>query len=300
MTTSNLPNFYSCDYSRQAGEQLFATATEVKVWLLLEHNGAWGTKAFEESNLPEHIKARLNEQLVAVPGSRMQLIRQDRGKRATSFYVAIPKESDSVLYEFDLSSYDDLLALDVSAIVAGDAAYQAHISDEPVFAVCTNSKRDVCCARYGTPVYQRMAQHAGALAWQTTHIGGHRFAATCVCLPYGVIYGRIPPDRAVEVIDETRQGRIVLDLYRGRSIYPPIVQAADYYLREQTGIRDLHGLRLLDMTSTGENTWAVQFAADGRTYLVDILMDKSGVQTYQNSTDAAPTVVPQYRLISMA
>jgi hypothetical protein len=297
---SKPPDFYCCDYSRQAGEQLFATATEVKVWLLLEHNGVWGAKAFEESDLPEHIKVWLNEQLAAIPGSRMQLIRQDRGRSATTFYVALSREKDPVLYEFDLTSYDDLLALNIPAVVAGDSAYQTHINPEPVFAVCTNGKRDISCARYGALVYPRMAQHAGYAVWQTIHIGGHRFAATCICLPYGVIYGRIPPERAIEVVEETRRGRIVLDLYRGRSSYPPVAQAADYYLRLETGIRDLSGLQLVDVTGKGQDTSSVQFRAEARIYRVDILMEKSGVQTYQNSTDSAPTALPQYRLLTMA
>ncbi len=293
-------DFYCCEYSQQAGEQLFATATEVKVWLLLEHNGAWGAKAFEESDLPAPVKARLNEHLAGIPGARMQLIRQDRGRSVTSFYVAVSNEKAPTLYEFDLTSYDDLLTLDIPAIVAGDAAYQKHINQKPIFIVCANGKRDVSCAKYGTPVYQRMMQHAGTAVWQTTHIGGHRFAATCVYLPYGVIYGRIPPERTTEVFDETLAGRIVLDLYRGRSFYAPVVQAADYYLRMEMGIRDLYGLRLVDVTPIGEDMSSVQFEANGCTYRVDILMDKSGVETYQNSTDAAPTVVPQYHLISMA
>jgi hypothetical protein len=301
MTTPGSPTFLCCDGSRQAGEQLFATATEVKVWLLLEHYGAWGAKAFEESDLPQPIKTHLSAQLAAIPGSRLQLIRQDRGRRAISYFIAEVNEPESVLYRFDLSGYDELLDLDAAAILAVGDSYQQYRIAEPVFTVCTNGRRDASCAHYGPVVYQRFMERVGEAAWQTTHIGGHRFAATCVCHPYGVIYGRIPPERAVEIVEETRRRRIVLDLYRGRSFYPPEVQAADYYLREQTGVLDLADFRLLDTERIAEDVSSVRFEAlaDRQVYRVQVLKDPAGVKTYQNSSDAEPALAPQFRLLKL-
>jgi hypothetical protein len=299
MTTPNTPDFLCCDYSRQAGEQLFATATRADVWLLLEVNRPWGAKAFEESDLPQPVKDKLNAHLSSIPNSRVQFIRQWQPGDGITFFVAVARESNPELYRFRLSDYEDLLGLDIPALVAGDAAQQSFLTDKPLLAVCTNARRDRSCGRYGAEVYRELLQYGGDAVWQTSHIGGHRFAATCVSLPYGVIYGRIDlPDRQA-IIQAHQRGYVRLVNYRGRSCYDPVVQAADYYLREQIGARDLPGLRLLDVENLSENTSAVRFASlsDGRVHRVDVLTDMNGVQTYQNTTDAAPTFVPQFRLL---
>jgi hypothetical protein len=120
-----------------------------------------------------------------------------------------------------------------------------------------------------------------------------------VSLPDGVIYGRIDPQDRQHIIEAHRQGHVRLENYRGRSCYEPVVQAADYYLREQTGGRDLPGFRLLDVENLSENTSAVRFTSlsDGRVHRIDVLTEMNGVLTYQNSTDAAPTSLPQFRLL---
>jgi|FLYN01.1.fsa_nt_gi hypothetical protein len=297
MIASNRQEFLCCDYSRQAGEQLFATATRVDVWLLLEYNRPWGGQALDESELPQAIKDRLNAMLGSLPNGRFQFIRRLQPKGGIAFYVAVSHELHPQLYKFELSTYDDLLGLDIS----GGQLPVEHATDERLIAVCTNAKRDRSCGRYGAEVFRIMLNVGGDAVWQTTHIGGHRFAATCVCLPEGVAYGRIDPGDTQQIVEAQRQGYIRLENYRGRSCYDAVVQAADYFLREHTGVCSLPGFRLLSTEATAENTTTVRFEAlaDGRVHRVDVLKDISGVQTYQNSTDAQPTVVPQFRLVAV-
>jgi hypothetical protein len=108
------------------------------------------------------------------------------------------------------------------------------------------------------------------------------------------------PQDQQRIIEAHRQGHIRLENYRGRSCYDPVVQAADYYLRHQIGLRDLPGFRLLDVENRSEHTSAVRFTAlnDGRVHRIEIRMEMNGVQTYQNSTDAVPTSLPQYRMVA--
>jgi hypothetical protein len=63
-------------------------------------------------------------------------------------------------------------------------------------------------------------------------------------LPHGIQLGRIPLDRAAEVVDIVCAGRIPLDLYRGRTLYPPRVQAAEVAARAATGCDVLDDLTL--------------------------------------------------------
>ena len=66
-----------------------------------------------------------------------------------------------------------------------------------------------------------------------------------VVLPYGIQLGRIPLDRAVEVVDLVKAGRIPLDLYRGRTIYAPPVQAAEITCARSPGADGIGDLRLV-------------------------------------------------------
>lgn len=289
--------FFACQLSLQAGEQLFATATRVDVWLLLEYNGTWAGEAFNESYVPQSVKDHLAAQMAALPKPRLQLIK--RGSRSTSpqtlaFFLAVSRNSGSSLYRFDLNAYEDLLNLGLPAIVAGDPLYQKYSSDERVCLVCTNGKRDKCCAKFGVSIFTEVARAAGESAWQTTHIGGHRFAACAVFLPDGIICGRIANGQ--RLAEEYLQGRIDLNAYRGRSCYDEPVQAADYFLRRETNHLGVNQVRLIDVQPERENGWAVRFVdSSGVTHRVRVAREMSAFPIHKNSDDPERAPVPQYR-----
>jgi hypothetical protein len=293
-------NFVCCDYSQQVGEPLFATATRVDVWWLLEERQPWGKEAFAESGLLAEVKNHLTSALNAVSGSRLQLIRQPsrRPDEAISFFVAKSGEHGSTLYRFELATYEELLDLDLPGIAAGDGRYQSYLTDSRVLLVCVNGKRDVSCAKYGAPVYETLSQLAPGTAWQTTHLGGHRFAATSVFLPHGLCYGRLTPEQVPDVVEEYRRDRIILEAYRGRSFYDEPLQAADYFLRQKTDNRAINGLRLIEAHETQNRCWRVSFESlpDRNRYIVDIEQFASDFKVYKSSTDKEPVQVPQYRL----
>jgi hypothetical protein len=285
-----------CEGSLQAGEPLFATATRVDVWLLLEHNAAWGAKALPESNLPDNLKNFLNHHLESIPNSRFQFIKQ-AGIMAGNprFYVVRSLPENPAIYEFRLP-IDDLLNLDIPAVLAGSPQFQANLYTAPLFLVCTNAKRDLSCARYGLPLYQAMSAHAGQSVWQTTHLGGHRFAGTMAVLPEGLYYGRVAPDDAENLVIEHHAGRIYLDHFRGHSIYDSPAQAAEHFLREHTGNLDIHDLRLLNLESIGENRWTVQFAIGTKTHTLQVSSYLSDFEIYESTANAEKNRVTLYKL----
>jgi hypothetical protein len=89
------------------------------------------------------------------------------------------------------------------------------------------------------------AQVAPERLWQASHLGGHRFAPNVLVLPQGVQLGRIPVERADEVGLLLASGRIPLDLYRGRTLYAPPVQAAEIEVRSAMDHAGLADLRLV-------------------------------------------------------
>lgn len=273
---------YCSTLSLEAGEDLFGTASQASVYFLLEYNGTWGAKAFQESDLPEAVKGKLSACLANIPGSKLLLVKSRAGlqERGVRLFVISTSESEPALYSFQVRAYKDLLGLDISSVLAGNADYQAARLTDPLFLVCTNGHRDVCCARNGSPVYLELLKTAGGTVWQSTHMGGHRFAANLLCLPHGIQYGRLAAGQAEAVVESYRAGMLDLDHYRGRTCYPGPVQAAEYYLRRQTGILGVEAFRLIEAQQAASGEWQVRFALreTGRVYRICIAMEETGVQ----------------------
>lgn len=294
----DIPVRLSCEVSAQVGEPLAGTALRTDVWLLLEYAAPWGAKAYEESALPEPIRAHLDRALAALPNSRMQFVKRESSKTGdggAAFYLALSREHPA-LYRFDLGTLDDLLSLDIPAIAAGAPAYDAHRSAETLYLVCTNAKRDACCALLGLPLYRQLRALAGDAVWQITHIGGHRFAGTLVCLPAGVYYGRVSEADAAALVAAHRQGGLYLERCRGRCCYEQPAQVAELHIRAQTGITTLDGLRLSRFEPEAGG-YVVQFAVNGALHTVRLAEERSTFQVYESSTSPEPMHVKQYRVL---
>jgi hypothetical protein len=221
------------ELSLAAGESLAGTATQGVDWLLLEVRGAWGRDAIKDSGLTPDV----SDQLTAYPGKVVLIRRPDR-RAGGAVIRAEVREGGGHAVRNDLVSHERLAIADLQA---GDAI------DGPVVLVCTHGRRDACCARLGAPLYEALTRYVPPeRLWQASHLGGHRFAPNVVVLPHGIQLGRIPLDRVGEVVATVSAGRIPLDLYRGRTLYSPMTQAAEVAARAATGCDELDGLALTE------------------------------------------------------
>lgn len=275
---------FCAELSRDAEEEIFGTASTVDVWLLLEYTGRWDEEAFEQSELSPSVKSRLSEWLSLQPRSRLLFIRQRRHQLpGLQFYVALSREQRSVLYEFRLNSYDELLQLDIASVLREDAEFRAHISSTPIFLVCTHGLHDKCCAKFGRPVYSAMSQRDDIVVWQSSHVGGDRFAANVVCLPLGVYYGRVDEHQDVDgIVEACKSEQIYLERYRGRSCYSFAVQAAEYFIREQIGDMQIDALLLQSASRDRQGRWHVTFTCtrDGQRHAVEVSSVRMGVRNF--------------------
>jgi hypothetical protein len=268
MSTPLPKQVYCSDLSIEAGEALYGTATQTQAYLLLEYAGNWGEKALDESSIPEPVKAYLTGLGKDQRGLKTLLIKTQPSQRpamGVRFFVAALSVSPARLYAFHLADYESLLDLDIPAILAGAEAFQAHLRAEPLYLVCANGRRDLCCARQGLPVYNALAAATQAspepLVWQCTHVGGHRFAANLICLPGGLLYGRVRPENAPAILEADSQGRIYLPNLRGRLSLPPVAQAAELYLRQQRHDDRLEAYRYIDSQESDSGEWVVRFGS---------------------------------------
>ena len=249
--------------SREVGEPIAGSAAaETAVWIVLEHRASWGAKAVAESNLPDEVKARLTAWEAEIPGARVQLARrQGRVDGPLRLWIGVSDLGASRLCERTIGSPEELLQLDVPAQVralrAGEAVAGAATPAQPLVLVCTNGRRDVCCAKLGAPVAQALAQQDGLEVWQTTHLGGHRFAATLLQLPEGLCYGRLEPHEAPALAEAIRGGKRI----HGDRTFGRAIEAGRMFRRGAVAIVRRH--RLGRRGRRSERAEAVQRAGGG-------------------------------------
>ncbi|NGO73989.1 sucrase ferredoxin, partial [Streptomyces boncukensis] len=247
--------------SRVLAEPLTATAATARTWLLVEQPGPWGAKAPAESRLDPGLGREL-EAAAQAHGARLALIRRPgrHADHATPVrrraFLAHTSPGASWIRTALLPDAgggpETLRALDFAALAAGNdaglpAAWRPY-EGEPLALVCTNGKRDRCCALLGRPLAAELVASGTGDVWEITHIGGHRFAPTVLVLPYGYAYGRIGAATVKDALEAVREGRVRTEGCRGRSAWDRPGQAADLAVRAHTGEDRADALTVTELT----------------------------------------------------
>ena len=257
---------FCCEVAREEGAPLAGTATRARAWLLVEHRGPWGPRAVEENDLPARVQRWLAAQLAGIPGARALLVRREvPAAEGVRCFLAVAEEHRQELFGFAVPEVGALAELDLAGGLAA-GALDAHRTAERLTLVCTNGRRDRCCARLGAPTWRALEELAGDSVWQSTHQGGHRYAATVLWLPEGVAYGFVEPGDAAALVEARRRGAVYRPRYRGRTFHRPPVQAADALLRHALALDGLADWRLVDVGEETEDRWRVRFDSHGRRF----------------------------------
>lgn len=272
--------------SRELDEPLSGTAATARTWLLLEQPGPWGAKALTSSHLDPAV-GRALEAAAKDTGVRIALIRRpgrhaDCGTPTTrQVYAAHTAPGNAWLHSATVRDPRALLDLDLAALGRGEhhtfgAALggRPHAGD-PLALVCTNGKRDRCCALLGRPLAAELAASEVEGVWEVTHLGGHRFAPTLLVLPYGYAYGRAEAHAVREVLHGVREGRIVMAGCRGSSAWERPGQAAELAVRAVAHEYAADALSVV-RTDGAAPRWQVTVAhADGRRWRVEVTQGAS-------------------------
>lgn len=125
--------------------------------------------------------------------------------------------ADALLHRFERG-----LPFDVAPMAGGDHLF-----------VCTHANRDARCGAWGEPFFAAVrdeieARGTIAHVHRTSHIGGHRFAATCIVYPQGIWYGNLRPDDAPHLVRDHLEEEMLLPMfYRGRLGTPAVQHVAE-------------------------------------------------------------------------
>jgi hypothetical protein len=275
------------------GEPLAGTAATQSAWLLLEQPGPWGRNAATESRLDPELGAELDGR-TAGTGVRLALIRrpengQEHEPALRRWYAASTHPHRTWLATGLIEYPTDLLRVDFLALDAGSMtsveALDHVFTAEPLLGLCTNGKRDQCCATLGRKIaiaVDALDQATCATAfpgsppavWEITHVGGHKFAPTGVLLPAGYLYGRLDAARATRILGDARRETVLLDGCRGRSTWSRPGQAAELAVRAEIGERGTAAVTVASVQQTARDpdpAWAVIVEhEDGRAFEITV------------------------------
>jgi hypothetical protein len=260
------------------GEPLMGTASTVPNWIMLEHPGPWGPDALKASRLPqevaEHLRA-IDRQF----GVRVVLIRR-HGRRASEgplrCFMAHTGPGRPWLEGLTLSGHADLLDFDLSPVDWSVPPGLGEAIAGPLFLVCTHGRRDPCCAERGRPLARGLAAAYEERLWESSHIGGDRFAGNLVCFPHGVYLGRLDSEAGVAAARGYERGTIDLHHYRGRSCYSFPVQAVESLLRRHEGLSGVDDLRLIRTGHPRTNVVEATFEGPGgRRYIESVRIGRA-------------------------
>lgn len=277
-------------------EPMAGTASTVRSWLLLEHDGPWGRDAFSDARLPDGLGAALSARCRA-SGVRPLLIRRPGGRGGSPTCFAIRSGPASPWIErTNLNRLEDALHIDLEALGRGERLGMEPV-DGVVLLVCTHGRHDPCCAERGRPLALSLASTFPEETWETTHVGGDRFAGNLVAFPHGIYFGRVAPDAGEGLVRAYVGGRVSLDHLRGRSCFPMAVQAAEHALRSARGLDRIDDVTVERTSRTGAGL-RVTFRVPGGRATVH-LATEAGTPVFLTCHSAAEEAPPAYRVLAV-
>ncbi|MCP5180376.1 MAG: hypothetical protein H6994_10880 [Pseudomonadales bacterium] len=221
-----------------AQEPMAGSADNVDVWLLLEYTGSWRSQALADNELSAEEREAFEQ--LAQPWRRT-------GRKVRLQFIRQQRRGDRYLFTI----VDGVTRLRRAASVPALAGAVDEPVSLPHYFVCTHGQRDLCCAEFGMPLYRALRERVGERVWQTTHLGGHRFAPNVLVAPGAVMYGRVTPASFDAWFQVTESGGLYTPCARGRTCYPAPAQAAEILGGARATLRSVR--------SQGNGDWRVEF-----------------------------------------
>lgn len=293
MTVLN-PRFCS-DAARLRGDDNVATAARVDYWILVELAAVWGRDALSDGVMPEPVRERLGRVTGEFPRSRLLFIRR-REQRADSCMVQLVRSGRNPgVASHELPSIDDVAIFSFDQLSRAIAPIKT-----PLVLVCTHGQHDSCCGKRGFPLYETLRKRPDLDVWQCSHIGGDRFAANALVLPWGAYYGPVESTDADAFATSILQDQIYLEAFRGRSTMSRPVQAAETFVRRELNLRARTGLRFASRQDLDGGRVRVLLEEPGRGITHETVVEQyvHGEEILATCSSRKPGPVRQFRMVS--
>lgn len=217
----------SCAFiAREKQENPAGTAVHIKRWICLEIPQGWLPKfKIHDLNISREAKEAIQKGL-NIPLTRLQLIRGDRHDRHGLVAFVCDEHGLYMCHVDDPHKWAQFDWTDFSSFTP---------FKEELTLICTHGSRDACCGTLGGKLYKNLLEQdllqqktdSGIpVIWQTSHLGGHRFAPTILQFPSALISAFVETEEIV-------QSQIPIQKWRGHSFVSPAAQFSEMYMRQQ-------------------------------------------------------------------
>ena len=235
---------YCSVISKANGEDPLGSAGYCNHWFVLEVPRPWGDSLWHYPPL-EHLM-KLSIKLFLQKGIiiRVVVIAPDKEysipgqNRVIHYYRPKAMFAEFEKHEYLLPNLELVISLLNTILFSSrqldqfNSYYQEtkHIRD---IMVCTHTKVDLACGRFGTPIYQKLRKDYAATSngklrvWESSHFGGHQFAPTLIDLPTGRLWGHLEFDTLNPLILHDGNLQELRPYYRGWAVWGKWLQIAE-------------------------------------------------------------------------
>lgn len=283
--------------SRESGDDPIGSATPFERCLMVEVPPPYQRNAPDSRSFPEglsEISAKaMDDGLIQKFGAFMpDREHSERGHTRVLFFRRPETGSFSTFEKDDLLVPMDDLAPVVEALLSGRGFREDYRRDSEnvrdVF-VCTHNNRDVCCGKFGDPVYKQLRRECAGddlRVWRASHIGGHRFAPTLMDFPSGMWWGHLDREQATSLVRRDAPFSDFRKNYRGWSgLGTKFEQIAEREILAEVGWRWTGFLRRGKLLSVNEDDTFAEVRID----FEDVKTGESG--SYHATVEASGSVM---------
>jgi hypothetical protein len=243
--------------SAARGDSLVGTAPPAQTFMAVELAGPWAANAIRESRASTTALIETARR-VSAAGGRLVVIRRPGRRSVTDrrWYWADCRPGRESLRSGSVGDDEEMASLRLDGT---DGVPEA----EPLWLCCTHGKHDRCCAEEGRVVFRDLEALEPGRVWESSHLGGCRFAGNVVVLPHGLYYGRMSTADVPAVVAAHRRGEVVLEHLRGRSAVSAPAQAAMQIVARRFGSAAIDAVAVGEPTESEVDVWAVPVRVDG-------------------------------------
>ncbi|MBP1991081.1 sucrase ferredoxin [Paenibacillus eucommiae] len=276
MTSSDantaLKDQYCAVISRQNEEDPIGSASPQGQYLLVELQLPWADNLRDSKHIPAGLYEVLNE--YSKKGSMFRFLAFfSESHRSPDGFVRVfhmyKSASSSTFFEKHeyIVPHQDLIALTEAILQNGSQLSQFEGYVQPTsqirdFFVCTHGSHDLCCGKFGYPIYKELDEkytsEGQVRAWRVSHFGGHRHAPTLIDFPEGRCWAQLTSAALDNLVHRSGTFSEMSRNYRGLGGIGAFEQVAERELFIQKGWDWIHYDKVASHDLKDESTAVVK------------------------------------------
>jgi len=218
----------------ETGEPLAGTAPFAKHFILITWpKKYWQYEALDsKGGFPEGLKEWMKVQSEIIGKVSIRLVS----------HKELSNESADIYIYPEKIYYSNILPEEIYGVLKShfqnecNSEYTAKNIEKDHILVCTHGRHDKCCAKFGQELADNLRihfrdQHDNIEVFDSSHLGGHRFAPTMIDFPSGSAYGHLKTEEITDYFETRKLGMVYAQAYRGSVFLPELVQVAEAYVQ---------------------------------------------------------------------